>query len=274
MDRADEDFLTLMVLNHIVGGGGFTAILKDEVREKRGLTYSIGSYPASRDLAQQWLGQFSSTNEVVGEAIDVTRTIWAEVAENGPTDEQVTQAITYLTGAYPLRFDGNARIAGILVGMQLQDLPIDYIPGRNDRVRAITADDVRELASELMDVADDIRAAARRFGFQRRYDQHPVDNIEDPRVAVSGLANAFLNLDDLPTADARAVMNVQLRKHLDLDATAAQEIEILGQWLVTECGSAQQAIPRMSKRLNRLDQSGQNFDALMAVIQTQQLTTV
>lgn len=124
-----------------------------------------------------------------------------------------------------------------------------------------------EMASELMDVADDIRAAARRFGFQRRYDQHPVDNIEDPRVAVSGLANAFLNLDDLPTADARAVMNVQLRKHLDLDATAAQEIEILGQWLVTECGSAQQAIPRMSKRLNRLDQSGQNFDALMAVIQ-------
>lgn len=151
MHRADDDFLGLIVLNHIVGGSGFGSRLKDEVRVKRGLTYGIGSFPVSRDLAQQWMGQFSSSNAVVGEAIDVTRTIWADIAENGPTDAEVAAAITYITGAYPLRFDGNGRIASILTGMQMQDLPIDYIPGRNDKVRAVTADDVRRIAREVMD---------------------------------------------------------------------------------------------------------------------------
>ena len=58
---------------------------------------------------------------------------------------------TYLTGAYPLRFDGNGRIANILVGMQMQGLTPDYVVNRNDKVRAVTVEDVRRVAAELID---------------------------------------------------------------------------------------------------------------------------
>lgn len=151
----DERYLTLVVLNQILGGGSVNARLNQEVRVNRGLTYGISSYPVARDLSYLYMGQFSSSNAVVGEAIDVVRTVWEEMGETGPSDLEVERAITYLTGAYPLRFDGNSRIASILVGMQLQGLPIDYIATRNDRVRAITPEDVRALAKDLFN-ADDL----------------------------------------------------------------------------------------------------------------------
>ncbi len=150
LSHKDDDFLTLLVLNHILGGSS-NARLNQEVRVARGLTYGISSFPISRDLSYLYMGQFSSTNAVVAEAIDVVQTIWANMASEGPTEREVEQAITYLTGAYPLRFDGNGRIASILVGMQRQDLPIDYIATRNDKVRAISAEDVQALAQELLD---------------------------------------------------------------------------------------------------------------------------
>ena len=124
-----------------------------------------------------------------------------------------------------------------------------------------------EVATEMMDVGRDVASAARRFGFRRRYNQHPVDSVEEPNLAIAALATAFIALDDLPTADDRKRLDIALRKHLDLDASGAQEIEVLGQWLVSECSGAEPAVPRLAKRLNRLD-SGASFGTLMEVIQT------
>ena len=76
---------------------------------------------------------------------------WAKAEESGLSEEELEAAKTYITGAYPLRFDGNGPIANILVGMQLMDLPIDYIATRNDRGRAVTREDVNRGAAELMD---------------------------------------------------------------------------------------------------------------------------
>jgi hypothetical protein len=75
----------------------------------------------------------------VAEAIDVIRDQWSDLAENGVTEEELEAAKRYLTGAYPLRFDGNGRIAGILAGMQADGMPVDYIATRNDRVDAVTS---------------------------------------------------------------------------------------------------------------------------------------
>ena len=150
LDITDKDFLKLMVLNHIVGGGGGNARLYSEVRERRGLTYAIDTYLIS-EPAPRWIGNFSSSNGVVGTAIEAIRTVWADLARNGPTDREVADAIAYLTGAYPLRFDGNARIAGILTGMQMQGIPIEYPTTRNAQVRAITPEDVRQIARQVMD---------------------------------------------------------------------------------------------------------------------------
>lgn len=154
LDRHDPDFFPAFVLNTVVGGGGFSSRLMDEVREKRGLTYGIGSYLVPKDHAALYLGQFSSDNTVMAEAIEVVRAEWAKIAEEGLTAEELDAAKTFLTGAYPLRFDGNGRIANILVGMQMDDLGLDYIPTRNDKVNAVTLQDVNRVAKSLMRAED------------------------------------------------------------------------------------------------------------------------
>ena len=147
----DPDYFSAVVLNHALGGGSFESRLMDEVRRKRGLTYGVYSYLAPRDLGEIYAGSVSSSNDRIAEAIEVIRDEWAKAAEAGLTPEEVENAKTYLTGAYPLRFDGNGPIANIMVGMQMLGLPIDYIATRNDRVEAVTVEDVKRVAQELLD---------------------------------------------------------------------------------------------------------------------------
>jgi zinc protease len=150
IDREDPDFFAAFVMNHILGGGGFESRLMTEVREKRGLTYGVYSYIANKDLADIYMGSVASANDRVAEAIEVIRDEWAKLSENGVTEEELRDAQTYLTGAYPLRFDGNAQIAGIMVGMQMEGLPVDYIATRNDKVNAVTLEDVQRVAADLL----------------------------------------------------------------------------------------------------------------------------
>ncbi len=151
IDRDDPDFFPAFILNHILGGGGFESRLMQEVREKRGLTYGVGTYLVPKDLASVYLGSVSSANDRIAEAVEVIRDEWARAASEGVTQKELDDAKTYLTGAYPLRFDGNGQIAGIMVGMQMEGLPIDYIATRNDKVNAVTLEDVNRVASELLD---------------------------------------------------------------------------------------------------------------------------
>ncbi len=149
--RDDPDFFAAFVMNQILGGGNFSSRLMNEVREKRGLTYGIYSYLVDKDYAQLMMGQFASANDRMAEAIRVVQDEWARIAAEGVTATELEDAKTYLTGAYPLRFDGNAQIAGILVGMQISDLGIDYIATRNDKVNAVTQEDIKRVAARLVD---------------------------------------------------------------------------------------------------------------------------
>ena len=151
LKRDDPDFFTAYVMNHILGGSNFGSRLTIEVREKRGLTYGVSSFLVPRDLSELMIGQVSSANDRIAQAIDVVRVEWARLATDGVTEDELSQAKTFLTGAYPLRFDGNSRIAGILVGMQMIDLTPDYITSRNARIEAVTADDVARVAARLLD---------------------------------------------------------------------------------------------------------------------------
>lgn len=148
--RDDPDFFAAYVLNEILGGGGFEARLMEEVREKRGLTYGVYSYLVPKDHAALYLGRVSSANDRIAEAIEVIRDEWAKMAENGVTEEELETAKTYLTGAYPLRFDGNGRIANILVGMQMDDLTPEYVTTRNAKIEAITLDDIKRVAARIL----------------------------------------------------------------------------------------------------------------------------
>ncbi|MBN9887737.1 M16 family metallopeptidase [Salipiger abyssi] len=150
LKRDDPDFFAAYVMNTILGGGGFEARLMKEVREKRGLTYGVYSYLMPMDHAELYLGRVASANDRIGEAISVIRDEWARMASEGVTDAELAQAKTYLTGAYPLRFDGNGPIARILVGMQMDGLTPDYVVTRNAEVEAVTAEDVRRVAKRLL----------------------------------------------------------------------------------------------------------------------------
>lgn len=149
MSSDDPDFFAAYVLNVIFSSGGFESRLMSEVREKRGLTYGIGAYLIGYDQADLLWGQFSSANEKVAEALDVIRDEWVKIANEGVTEDELDRAKTYLTGAYPLRFDGNARIANILVGMAKDGYSPDYPKTRNDKIRAVTLDDVNRVAQRL-----------------------------------------------------------------------------------------------------------------------------
>ncbi|MEI4233175.1 M16 family metallopeptidase [Roseovarius sp. D22-M7] len=150
VEREDPDFFAAYVLNHILGGGGFESRLVTEVREKRGLTYGVYSYLSDKDAAQLWAGSVSSANDRVAEAITVIRDEWARLRNEGVTEEELRDAKTYLTGAYPLRFEGNSQIANIAVSMQMDGLSPDYIANRNDMVEAVTLEEINRVARERL----------------------------------------------------------------------------------------------------------------------------
>ncbi|MBL4751303.1 MAG: insulinase family protein [Amylibacter sp.] len=150
IDRDDPEFFAAYLLNHILGGSGFTARLTQEVREKRGLTYGVYSYLAPYDYVSVMGGSVSSSNDRIKTAIEVVQDEWRKMAENGATEAELEAAKKFLTGAYPLRFDGNGRIAGLLVGMQMQGYPIDYPKTRNDKINAVTLDQVNAVAKWLL----------------------------------------------------------------------------------------------------------------------------
>lgn len=152
IDRDDPLYFASYIMNHILGGGSFSSRLTKEVREKRGLTYGVYSYVANMEHAEFVGGQVASANDRIAEAIDVIKAEWQRMAEEGVTAEELEAAKKYITGSYPLRFDGNGQIARILVGMQVQDLPIDYAATRNDRMNAVTQDEVAAVAKQLLDV--------------------------------------------------------------------------------------------------------------------------
>ena len=149
IERHDPDFFAAFIANTILGGGGFESRLMKEVRDKRGLTYGVYSYLAPKDHAELVIGQVASANDRITAAIEVIKAEWARIAEEGVTQEELDHSKTYLTGAYPLRFDGNGPIANILVGMQMQDLPIDYVNTRNDEINKVTLEQINRVIKEV-----------------------------------------------------------------------------------------------------------------------------
>jgi len=148
--REDDDFMAAFVLNQILGGGGFASRLTEEVREKRGLAYSVYSYLQPYRRASIFAGGVATKNEEVGRSLDVIRGELRRMAEDGPTPEELQNAKDYLTGSFALRFDTNAKIANQLLGFLFEGYGIDYIDKRNALVNAVTLQDVKRVAARLL----------------------------------------------------------------------------------------------------------------------------
>ena len=150
LPRDDPDYYIAYVLNHILGGSGFTARLAEQVRQERGLTYGIYSFMAHYRHADLLMIGSAVSNENVAEALVVVGDLWRDAAENGISETELADAKTYLTGSFALNFTSTGAIAGALLGMQLENLGIGYLDDRNALIEAVTLDDVNRVAGTLL----------------------------------------------------------------------------------------------------------------------------
>jgi zinc protease len=148
--RKDPDFMAQFVVNHILGGGTFQSRLFREVREKRGLAYSVSSTLYSLPRAGVIFGGTATKNERAKESLDVIEAEIANLAAEGPSAEELDRAKSYLTGSYALRFDTSGKIANQLVQIQLDDLGRDYIDRRNAEVEAVDLAAAKAAAERLL----------------------------------------------------------------------------------------------------------------------------
>jgi zinc protease len=151
--RLDPDFIPTFVTNYIFGGGGFSARLMDEVRDKRGLTYGISTQLVDLRSASLILGSVQSEKTKILTALDVTKSEMTRFAKDGATAKELADAKTYLTGSFPLGLDSNAKIARTLGGFQRSGLGADYVEKRNAMIQAVTLAKVNEMAKKYYDPA-------------------------------------------------------------------------------------------------------------------------
>ncbi|MES2255020.1 MAG: pitrilysin family protein [Pseudomonadota bacterium] len=149
--RADPDFIPGYVANYILGGGGFSSRLTDEVRVKRGLTYGISTSLTAYRKASVLVGSVATRADAVRQTIQVVKDTLGGIAANGITQTELDDAKTFLTGSFPLAFASNAGIASQLGTFQRQGLDIGYVARRNALIQAVTLDDVNRVAKRLFD---------------------------------------------------------------------------------------------------------------------------
>ncbi|WCM94243.1 insulinase family protein [Acidovorax sp. NCPPB 2350] len=141
--RKDPDFLALLVGNHILGGGGFTSRLTEEVREKRGLSYSVYSQFSPGLDAGPFVVGLQTRPDQAEQAVQVSREVLARFVAEGPTEAELRAAKDNLIGGFALRIDSNRKLLGNVVNIAWNDLPLDYLEHWTDRVQALTAADIR-----------------------------------------------------------------------------------------------------------------------------------
>ncbi|MEZ6030536.1 MAG: pitrilysin family protein [Hyphomonadaceae bacterium] len=125
--REDPDFYAAYVLNYILGGGGLSSRLADELREKRGLTYGVATGLSIQPHLARWTGSSSTMNQTAGETMRLVRENIGKLGRDGPTEQEMEDAKAYLTGAFPLAFDSNAKIARNLMGFRQDGMGVDYV---------------------------------------------------------------------------------------------------------------------------------------------------
>ncbi|MFO1248894.1 MAG: pitrilysin family protein [Alphaproteobacteria bacterium] len=151
--RHDPDFIPGYVANYILGGGGFSSRLTDEVRVKRGLTYGISTSLTSYSKASVLQGSVATRADAIRQTVQVVKDTLAQFAKDGPTQQELDDAKTYLTGSFPLAFASNSGTAAQLGAFQRQNLDIGYVARRNAMIQAVTLADVKRVSKKLFDPA-------------------------------------------------------------------------------------------------------------------------
>lgn len=148
--KRDPDYFAVVVANHILGGGTFTARLFKEVREKRGMAYSVYSQLNEYDQCPMLLGAAATKNERAGEALRIIEEEVRRFADEGPTEDELDKARKFLIGSYALRFDTSTKIASQLVHLQQDGFEPSYLDERNGKIAAVGLEDCKRAAKKLL----------------------------------------------------------------------------------------------------------------------------
>jgi zinc protease len=151
IDRNDPDYFPLYVGNHILGGSGFESRLMDEIREQRGLAYSVYSYFLPMAEAGPFVAGMQTRNEQAATALNLMNENIKRFVEQGPTEEELQKAVQNITGGFPLRIDSNKKLVENLAVLAFYDLPLDYLDTYNARVQAVTIDAIRDAFHRRLD---------------------------------------------------------------------------------------------------------------------------
>jgi zinc protease len=146
--RSDPDFMAAFVVNHILGGGSGSRLYR-EVREKRGLAYSVSDSLVWMDHSALFVGSTGTRADRASETVDAINHEVQRMAQDGPTVQELDEAKSYLKGSRMLSLDTSAKLASALLQYQLDRLPIDYVERRNAMVDAVTIDQTKQVARRL-----------------------------------------------------------------------------------------------------------------------------
>ncbi|VAW96301.1 FIG015287: Zinc protease [hydrothermal vent metagenome] len=144
MKRGDDDYYSLYVGNHILGGSGFGSRIMQEIREKRGLAYSSYSYFAPMLAEGPFIMGLQTRNENTQQALEILDKLLRDFIEQGPTAEELSHSKKNITGGFPLRVDSNKDITEYLAVIGFYNLPLDYLSTFNDKVNAVTAEMIKD----------------------------------------------------------------------------------------------------------------------------------
>ena len=147
--RNDPNFMSAFVVNHILGGGALSSRLYREVREKRGLAYSVYDSLLWMEHSALFIGNTGTRADRAGETVDAVNTEVRRMAEDGPTQEELDEAKSYIKGSRMLSLDTSSKLASAMLQYQLDRLPIDYFEKRNAVVDAVTLADAKKAAQKL-----------------------------------------------------------------------------------------------------------------------------
>ena len=150
ISRKDPNFYTAYVINHILGGGSFTSRLYNSVREERGLAYSVSTHLSVRRHAPLIIGQLSTSNDKVAEALRLVRSEWRKMATNGVGQETLKNAKSFINGSFALQFSSSDRIANLLTNMQYHDLSPSYLQERREYINSVSRNDIQKFAQKFL----------------------------------------------------------------------------------------------------------------------------
>ncbi|MBE2263576.1 MAG: insulinase family protein [Burkholderiaceae bacterium] len=141
--RSDPDYFALLVGNYILGGGGFVSRLTAEVREKRGLSYSVYSYFAPGLHAGAFTIGLQTRPDQAAQAVQVSREVLADFVANGPTEAELSAAKANLIGGFALRIDSNRKLLDNVANIAWNQLPPDYLDSWTQQIDKVTVADIK-----------------------------------------------------------------------------------------------------------------------------------